>query len=147
MADASIIDIGGTQWNVKDKEARQKVLDLENKMKLITKETFTGTFNFEARLKYLGEDDTYIFYSFWWPKTNRIFQATNSYISIYPPNRNTDIIESIQLGLWQTGNFDITAGLQDPTGSRKEGYNIHFLNQTSDKNFWFSAMGYINRLK
>lgn len=31
MADASIIDIGGVQWNVKDKEARERVATLEKK--------------------------------------------------------------------------------------------------------------------
>lgn len=30
MADASIIDIGGTQWNVKDKEARDRITVIEN---------------------------------------------------------------------------------------------------------------------
>lgn len=31
MANASIIDIGGTQWNVKDREARERVTALEEK--------------------------------------------------------------------------------------------------------------------
>ena len=31
MADASIIDIGGVQWNVKDKDARERVTTLEEK--------------------------------------------------------------------------------------------------------------------
>ena len=31
MADASIIDIGGTQWNIKDKEARNNIIKLEEK--------------------------------------------------------------------------------------------------------------------
>lgn len=31
MADASIIDIGGVQWNVKDREARDKITSLEEK--------------------------------------------------------------------------------------------------------------------
>ena len=31
MADASIIDIGGVQWNVKDKESRERVTALEEK--------------------------------------------------------------------------------------------------------------------
>lgn len=31
MADASIIDIGGVQWNVKDKDARDRVTSLEEK--------------------------------------------------------------------------------------------------------------------
>lgn len=31
MADASIIDIGGVQWNVKDKDARERVTTLEGK--------------------------------------------------------------------------------------------------------------------
>ena len=31
MADASIIDIGGTQWSVKDKQARERVTTLEEK--------------------------------------------------------------------------------------------------------------------
>lgn len=30
MADASIIDIGGTQWNVKDKEARDRITVIED---------------------------------------------------------------------------------------------------------------------
>ena len=30
MADASIIDIGGTQWNVKDKEARDRITTIED---------------------------------------------------------------------------------------------------------------------
>ena len=30
MADASIIDIGGTQWNVKDKQARDKITVIED---------------------------------------------------------------------------------------------------------------------
>ena len=30
MADASIIDIGGTQWNVKDKKARDKITVIED---------------------------------------------------------------------------------------------------------------------
>ena len=31
MADASIIDIGGVQWNIKDKESRERVTTLEGK--------------------------------------------------------------------------------------------------------------------
>lgn len=31
MADASIIDIGGVQWNVKDKESRERITALEEK--------------------------------------------------------------------------------------------------------------------
>ena len=31
MADASIIDIGGVQWNVKDKDARDRITTLEEK--------------------------------------------------------------------------------------------------------------------
>ena len=30
MADVSIIDIGGVQWNIKDKEARDKITVIEN---------------------------------------------------------------------------------------------------------------------
>lgn len=30
MADASVIDIGGVQWNVKDKEARDKIAGIED---------------------------------------------------------------------------------------------------------------------
>lgn len=32
MADASIIDIGGVQWNVKDKEAREKITVIEDSL-------------------------------------------------------------------------------------------------------------------
>ena len=39
MADVSIIDIGGTQWNVKDKEARN---DIETIKQLLTVEPLPG---------------------------------------------------------------------------------------------------------
>lgn len=44
MADASIIDIGGTQWNVKDNEARNNILKLEEKttVKITNKINKTG---------------------------------------------------------------------------------------------------------
>lgn len=46
MADASIIDIGGTQWNVKDKEAREKVTTLEEKT--------SANFNYSEEEKVIG---------------------------------------------------------------------------------------------
>ena len=44
MADASIIDIGGTQWNIKDKEARNNIIKLEEKttIKITNKINKTG---------------------------------------------------------------------------------------------------------
>lgn len=43
MADASIIDIGGTQWNVKDKEARNKITVIEDMLttKILPNPTIT----------------------------------------------------------------------------------------------------------
>ena len=43
MADASVIDIGGTQWNVKDKEARDKITVIEDLLttKILPDPTFT----------------------------------------------------------------------------------------------------------
>lgn len=46
MADASIIDIGGTQWNVKDKEARERVTTLEEKT--------SANFDYSAEEKVIG---------------------------------------------------------------------------------------------
>lgn len=43
MADASIIDIGGVQWNVKDNEARNKIVVIEDT--LTTKNLPNPTFN------------------------------------------------------------------------------------------------------
>lgn len=43
MADASIIDIGGTQWNVKDKNARDRITVIEDLLttKILPDLTFT----------------------------------------------------------------------------------------------------------
>ena len=43
MADASIIDIGGVQWNIKDKEARNKITVIEDFLttKVLPDPTFT----------------------------------------------------------------------------------------------------------
>lgn len=46
MADASIIDIGGTQWNVKDREARERVTALEEKT--------SANFDYSAEEKVIG---------------------------------------------------------------------------------------------
>lgn len=46
MADASIIDIGGVQWNVKDKEARDRITTLEKKT--------SANFDYSAEEKVIG---------------------------------------------------------------------------------------------
>ena len=46
MADASIIDIGGVQWNVKDKEARERITSLEEKT--------SANFDYSAEEKVIG---------------------------------------------------------------------------------------------
>ena len=46
MADASIIDIGGVQWNVKDREARDRITTLEEKT--------SANFDYSAEEKVIG---------------------------------------------------------------------------------------------
>lgn len=46
MADASIIDIGGVQWNIKDKEARERLTALEEKT--------SANFDYSAEEKVIG---------------------------------------------------------------------------------------------
>lgn len=46
MADASIIDIGGIQWDVKDKDARDRVTSLEEKT--------SANFDYSAEEKEIG---------------------------------------------------------------------------------------------
>ena len=46
MADASIIDIGGVQWNVKDREVRERVTALEEKA--------SANFDYSAEEKIIG---------------------------------------------------------------------------------------------
>lgn len=46
MANASIIDIGGVQWNVKDKEARERITSLEEKI--------SANFDYSAEEKVIG---------------------------------------------------------------------------------------------
>ena len=147
MADASIIDIGGVQWNVKDTEARQKVLDLENKMKLIESVTFTGTISFNAKLRYLSEDESHIFYIFWLP--TKIIKASTKItaFSIYPPDQNTDIIEHINIAVSQENNANISTGNYSPIGKNYCGRGIYLINYTDNLNFKVSGMGILSRKK
>lgn len=46
MADASIIDIGGVQWNVKDREARERITSIEEKT--------SANFEYSAEEKEIG---------------------------------------------------------------------------------------------
>lgn len=46
MADASIIDIGGVQWNIKDRESRERITALEEKT--------SANFDYSAEEKVIG---------------------------------------------------------------------------------------------
>ena len=61
MADASIIDIGGTQWNVKDKQARNDIEAIKQSMTVGTMPNIEITLNngYSATEKYITQIQKY----------------------------------------------------------------------------------------
>ena len=94
MADASVIDIGGTQWNVKDKEARERVTTLEEKT--------SANFEYSADEKIIGT----------WVDGKPLYRlivqgvSTNRRVSISLSDRNIAEITKIN-GVFNASNLYI----------------------------------------
>ena len=95
MADASIINIGGVQWNVKDTEARERITTLEEKT--------SANFDYSLDEKIIG---TWIDNK---PLYRLIIQGktTNRKITLNLSNKNIEKITRIDGMLNASGNYFI----------------------------------------
>ena len=147
MADASIIDIGGTQWNIKDKQARNRIEEVVAENSKIIDVALGGTFNFSAKMKYLGEDETYKYYNFWWEP--QIKSRTDKLITIVvlPPNTTTDKILSLNLNILQEENAGIEQRTQHQAGINQSGMVTYIFNVSANPRWTISGMGILRRTK
>lgn len=141
------LDIDGTQWELQDAVARQSIAEVESKVSEIMNITLGGTFNFSAKMKYLGEDETYKYYNFWWePQVKTIGIALGS-ITVTPPNTTTDKILTISINPLQYGNPKIVCASQHPAGENDSGILTYINNATVAAQWTFSGMGVFRRKK
>ena len=147
MADVKIVDIDTMQWNMKDQEARNKIAEILNKLSQVSDIKLGGLFIFNAKMKYFGEDENYIYYNFWWEPQNKISSIALGSIIITPPNTNTDKILYLDLNVLQYGNAQIYKGAQHAAGENSSGIITYLFNANVATQWTFSGMGILRRQK
>lgn len=141
------LDIDGSQWALQDGEARKSIAEVASKVSEIMNVTLGGTFNFSAKMKYLGEDETYEYYDFWWEPQTKTFGAVLGSITVTPPNTTTDKILSINVNPYQYGNAQIYKATQHSAGGNNSGMITYLFNATVATQWTFSGMGILRRKK
>ncbi len=147
MADVKIVDIDGIQWNIKDEQARNQITEILNKLSQVSDIKLGGNFTFDAKMKYFGEDENYIYYNFWWESQIKTSPIALGSITITPPNTNTDKILYIDLNCYQYGNAQIYKGTQHAAGTNSSGIITYLFNATVAAQWMFSGMGILRRQK
>ena len=141
------LDIEGFQWELQDVVARQSIAEVESKVSKIMNVTLGGTFNFSAKMKYLGEDETYKYYDFWWEPQTVTYGSVLSSITVTPPNTTTDQILTININPYQYANAQIYKGTQHSAGANYSGMITYLFNATVATQWTFSGMGILRRKK
>lgn len=141
------LDIDGSQWALQDGEARQSIAEVASKVSEIMNVTLGGTFNFSAKMKYLGEDETYKYYNFWWEPQVRTIGIALGSLTVIPPNTTTDKILTISINPLQYGNAGIVCSSQHPAGANESGMITYINNATVATQWTFSGMGILRRKK
>ena len=147
MEVVNTLDIDGTQWEMQDEVARNRIEEVALENSKIINVTLGGTFNFSARMKYLGEDETYKYYNFWWEPQIKSYTGTLSAIVVTPPNTTTDKILTININAHQKDNDQIYKGTQHPASINSSGYATYLYNVFDNVNWTFSGMGILRRTK
>ena len=109
--------------------------------------TLGGTFSFSAKMKYLGEDETYKYYNFWWEQQTKTSGIALGSIIVDPPNTTTDKILTININPYQYGNAQIYKGTQHSAGKNSSGMITYLFNATVATQWMFSGMGILRRKK
>ena len=147
MQDVKIIDIDNEQWNMKDQEARNRIAALEEKQTKIIDIIFGGTTSFSGKMKYLGEDNNYEYYNFWWEAQNKIISENANPLEVIPQNTNTDKILSLNLNILQSGNAGIIQATQHEIGANGSGILTYLQNVSTQTRWVISGMGILRRNK
>lgn len=147
MEKVSIIDIQGVQWEIEDREAKNKIATLEEKQTKIIDIIFGGTTSFPGKMKYLGEDNNYEYYNFWWEAQDKIISENINPLKVIPQNTNTDKILSLNLNILQSGNADIIQATQHETGTNSSGILTYLQNVSTQTRWVISGMGILRRNK
>lgn len=147
MADVRTVDIDGSQWSMKDQEARNEIVTLKNKLSEIIDTTFDGTATFKAYMKYLGENNNYIYYNFWWEPQSVSIQSPLDGLVIYPYDKSNDKIINLNINVLQSGNSSIIQKTQHPIGYNDCGMFTYLQGVNSVPNWVISGMGILRRNK
>ena len=141
------LDIDGSQWELQDGVARSRIEEVVVENSKIMDVKLGGTFNFSAKMKYMGEDETYVYYNFWWEPQTKTYGAILGSITVTPPNTTTDRILSINVNPYQYGNTQIYKGTQHTAGANNTGMITYLFNATVATQWTFSGMGILRRKK
>lgn len=141
------LDIDGSQWELQDGVARSRIEEVVAENSKIMDVKLGGTFDFSAKMKYLGGDETYEYYNFWWEPQTKTFGAVLGSITVTPPNTTTDRILSINVNPYQYGNAQIFKGTQHSAGTNSSGMITYLFNATVAAQWTFSGMGILRRKK
>lgn len=141
------LDIDGSQWELQDGVARSRIEEVVVENSKIIDVTLGGTFNFSAKMKYLGEDVTYKYYNFWWEPQVKTYTVPLGSITVEPPNTTTDNILSINVNTYQYGNAQVYRGTQHQAGTNNSGMLTYIFNATVATQWTFSGMGILKRKK
>ena len=147
MADVKIVDIDGSQWNMKDQEARNLINEIKTKLSELTDVVFNGVATINAKMKYLGEDSNYIYYNFWWEPQRVTMQSPISGFSVYPSNTVKDKIINLNLNILQDLNSAVIQATQQEAGPNNSGIYTYIQNSRERTGWTFSGMGILRRVK
>lgn len=147
MEVANILDIDGSQWEIQDVEARNRIEEVVVENSKIIDIVLNGTFTFNAKMKYLGEDETYKYYNFWWEAQNGRHEGSLSTIDVIPQNTNTDKILNLNLNILQVGNPSIIQQTQHYIGSNNSGIVTYIAGTSANPQWVISGMGILRRTK
>ena len=147
MADVKIVDIDNVQWNIKDQDARTQINEIKTKLSEIINTVFNGPSTFNAHMKYLGEDNNYIYYNFWWEPQRAIIQSPTSGFFVYPPDTKNDKIINLNLNILQDLNSVIVQATQHEAGPNNSGIYTYIQNSNGQPGWTISGMGILRRTK
>ena len=147
MEVVNTLDIDGSQWEIQDVKARNRIEEVVAENSKIIDIILDGTFKFSAKMKYLGEDETYKYYNFWWVEQNVSYTGTLPTIIVLPPNTTTDKILALNLNILQFENSRIEQCTQHYTGPNGSGMATYIFGVSTNPNWTISGMGILRRTK
>ena len=147
MEVVNTLDIDGTQWEIQDAGARNRIEEVVVENSKIIDIVLNGTFTFYAKMKYLGEDETYKYYNFWWAEQSVSSEEPLKAINVTPQNTDTDKILALNLNLLQKNNASLIQNTQHYVGQNGSGILTYISSVSGNPNWIISGMGILRRKK